>query len=331
VPDGGYPANPYCDMQPALDHAKFAGVTTGWTFVLMSSDSNEDHGAFTVSGGDVPIAYAVTHQYGSPLNKHTKFTALGPVITVDNKVTLYLVDFGVHVKPNAFADSHFGIDCVPGGTLWLDDTSVLYSKGPGIRAEDCAVHMRRSAIAFGRTEGIELLGGSLHMINSFIDENGSTDDLGGGAIHMSNGAVAEIVYSTLANNVNEPQMGGDIVDCDGPATVKIRNSVFARGANTGNASVVCPDADVMVTDSVVDGDFGTDNGNNKLAAEDILGALEPDIVTGAYRLVVPLTAEQFEDVPLWQSGDPHDDYERQPRLRSPPEVYDYAGADYYVP
>jgi hypothetical protein len=331
VPTGGYPDKPYCAMQPAIEHAQFDGLSSGWIFIIMGSDSEEEMPAFTIPNGDLPVSYAVKHTLGTLIDKHTRFSDLGPIVTVGDKVTLYLIDMGVHVLENAFDDIHRGIDCKPGGSIWLDDSRVLRSVGPGIKADHCEVHLRRSSIAFGRTEGIEMAGGSLHLVNSFMDENRSKPNLGGGALSMSDGAVAEIVYSTLANNKNVPlSQRGDTVDCNGPVTVKIRNSIFAREPGTGNQSIVCEGSEVVVSDSVVDGNFPADQGNHKLAAEDILDGLSPDGLTGAYLIMDPESALKFKNMAVWQEGDPFDDYNRQPRNAIDGEA-DYAGADYYVP
>jgi len=296
----------------------------------MASDSEEEHNEFVIPGGDTPFSYAIKHEPGTVLDRHTRFLDYGPVITVSDKVTLYLIDMGVDHRMDSFADSHRGIDCLSGGSIWLDDSRILRSVGPGIKAENCEIHMRRSSIAFGRTEGIDMTGGSLHMVNSFIDENGSKDGYGGGAIKMGPGSVADIVYSTIVNNANEKLTGrGDTVDCTGAVTLKIRNSVFARRPGTANPSIVCEGSEVTITNSVVDGEVEVDQGNNKLAAEDILDALLPDTLTGAYRIPDLDAAMNFVQA-VRQAGDPHDDYEYQIREALMNDM-DYAGADYYQP
>jgi len=330
VPTGGSQDMPYCDMQPAIDHAQYNGTTSGWIFIMMASDSEEEHNEFVIPGGDTPFSYAIKHEPGTVLDRHTRFLDYGPVITVSDKVTLYLIDMGVDHRMDSFADSHRGIDCLSGGSIWLDDSRILRSVGPGIKAENCEIHMRRSSIAFGRTEGIDMTGGSLHMVNSFIDENGSKDGYGGGAIKMGPGSVADIVYSTIVNNANEKLTGrGDTVDCTGAVTLKIRNSVFARRPGTANPSIVCEGSEVTITNSVVDGEVEVDQGNNKLAAEDILDALLPDTLTGAYRIPDLDAAMNFVQA-VRQAGDPHDDYEYQIREALMNDM-DYAGADYYQP
>jgi hypothetical protein len=330
APTGGSKDMPYCDMQPAIEHAQYNGTSSGWIFVMMASDSEDEHNEFVIPSGDTAFSYAIKHEPGTVLDRHTRFLDYGPVITVSEKVTLYLIDMGVDHRMDSFADSHRGIDCLSGGSIWLDDSRVLRSVGPGIKAENCEIHMRRSSIAFGRTEGIDMTGGSLHMLNSFIDENGSKADFGGGAIKLGPGSVADIVYSTLVNNSNEWLTSrGDTVDCTGAVTLKIRNSVFARRPGTANPSIVCDDGEVMITDSVVDGDFEDGQGNNKLAAEDILMALSLDNLTGAYRIPDLESAMKFVQA-VRQEGDPHDDYEYQTR-KALMDGMDYAGADYYQP
>lgn len=331
VNTGGGPGNPYCDMNTAIASAQFGGYTSGWTFVVMQSDAPFDQGPFSFSAiGDTQLAYAMVHQNGSPTDKHTRYVGYGPIVTVNSGIRLYMLDFGIYVEQNAWADGQFAISCNEDAAIWLDDSRVLFSRGPGIRANGCEVHLRRSSIAFGKTEGVEMNSGSLHMLNSFITENGSNGEYGGGAIRMSGGATAEIVYSTLANNVNTQLSGeGDTVHCDGDIDLDIRNSIIAHGPNSGNNSVVCT-GQVSITDSVVDGDFGPGNGNHKLAAEDIIGALYHSSMDGTYRILEPLSSELFVDKAVWRYGDPRQDFERQDR-NAFDGMPDYAGADYYVP
>lgn len=330
VNTGGGPGNPYCDMATAIASAQIAGKTSGWTFVIMSSKANIDQSPFSMSGGgDTQLAYAMVHEPGTLFDTHTTFLGFGPVVTVNSGVRLYMVDFTVRVENMAWVDGHFGISCNEDAEIWLDDSRVLYSRGPGIRANGCDIHLRRSSIAFGRSEGIEINGGSLQMLNSFIDENGSNEEFGGGGIRMSGGAVAEVVYSTLANNVNTMLTGeGDTVHCDGPVTLDIRNSIFAHGPNTGNNSIVCAEGQISVSNSVVDGDFGNEGNNHKLAAETILMSLFPSSNDGTYRIPNIMAAEEFRDRAVWRYGDPRQDFERQDR-NAFDGMADFAGADYF--
>lgn len=327
VPQGGSKSLPYCNMQPAIDHAQFNSASSGWIFTLMIADSNEEHSGFVVPAVDTPVSYAIKHEPGTPIDLHTRFVDYGPVITVNNRVTLYLIDMGVEQHEDSFADEHRGIDCTSGGSLWLDSSRVLRSVGPGIRAEGCDVHLRRSSIAFGRTEGIEMVGGSLQMENSFISRNSWRQGFGGGALFLSGGAAAKLVYTSLIDNANEKPNRGDNLFCDGPVSAEIRNSILGRSLNTTNPSVVCDGSQIKVQTSIVDGEFAADQGNQKWAPEDILKFVTLDTVTGAFRLKDPgMAAKVVKAVRL--AGDPIDDFERQ--LRTPVEEdRDHAGADFF--
>lgn len=324
--NGGNMAKPYCDVDTAIAAAQLNGFSSGWTFKLLASDSPATHGAVVFEGGDVEVSYAFVHEPGGQLENHTRFVGFGPLVVVPNKVNIYLVDFTVQVdKP--FADFHIGVDCQPGGRLWLDDSRVLYARGPGIKGNDCAVHLRRSVVAFGKTEGVDISGGTLRLENSFITRNSWIQGANGGGIRLRNGAALDVNYSTLVENSNQPDaMLGDTITCDGPAAVKVRNSILGRLPGTNNPSVVCPEADMTVINSVVDGEFGQDTGNKKVAPEDIMMKLSVNALTGTAKIPNPEDALTFAGVAVWEMGDPHDDCDREPRpgvVSSP----DFAGAD----
>jgi hypothetical protein len=329
---GGTMVKPYCDLETAIASAQLNGFSSGWTFHVLPSDDTADHGPVLVPGADIPVSYAFVHSPGGPFDKHTRLFGDGPMITVPTNVTLYVVDFSILLSNDAFLDSAVGVDCQYLSSVWLDDSRVLYALGVGVRGSDCQVHLRRTTVSFGYTEGVDLKGGSLHMVNSFITENSYTSKLGGGALRLRSGVTGpptvEINYSTLVNNANEPLKGaGDTINCEGPATVDIRNSILGRKPGTGNAGVVCPEGTVTVSHSIVDGDFDQ-GGNTKLAAEDIVKYLKSVPLTGAYR-VVPMYSAIFEEVAQWELGDPHLDYDREPRSATPGGP-DFAGADVYV-
>jgi hypothetical protein len=333
---GGTMAMPYCDIETAISSVIKGGYSSGYTFYVMPSDDTADHGPVFIPGGaDVPVSYAFVHAPGGPFDPHTRFFGDGPMITVPGNVSLYVVNFSIILSNDAFLDSAVGVDCQAQGSVWLDDTRVLYARGVGVRGTDCQVHLRRSSVAFGYSEGADIKGGSLNMTNSFITENTYTNKYGGGAVRLRTGATGapkvDIVYSTLVNNANEPLKNlGDTINCEGPATVNVRNSVLGRKPGTGNAGVVCPDGVVSVSRSIVDGDFD-EGGNTKLAAEDISTKYLKSVpLTGAYK-IVEAYAQVFAMVAQWQLGDVHFDYDLEPRNASPGGP-DYAGADvFHVP
>jgi len=329
---GGTMVKPYCDIETAITGVKLGGAGTGYTFYLLPSDDPTDHGPVLIPGEgiDAPVSYAFVHAPGDPFSPHTRFFGDGPMITVPTNVTLYVVNFSILLSNDAFLDSAVGIDCQKLASVWLDDTRVLYARGVGVRGTDCQVHLRRTSVAFGYSEGVDIKGGSLHATNSFITENTYTNKYGGGALRLRTGETgaptANIIYSTLVNNANEPLKSlGDTIHCEGPATVNVRNSILGRKPGTGNASVVCPEATVTVSNSVVDGDF---DGNVKLAAEDISNKYLKSVpLTGAYK-VVEAWAHIFATVAQWQLGDVHFDYDREPRNATPGGP-DFAGADVF--
>lgn len=332
---GGTMVKPYCDIETAITGVNLGGYSSGYTFYVMPSDDPSDHREVVIPGGaDTPVSYAFVHAPGGPFDPHTRFLAEGPMITVPTNVTLYVVNFSILLSNDAFLDSAVGVDCQPLASVWLDDSRVFYARGVGVRGEDCQIHLRRTSVSFGFSEGVELTGGSLNMTNSFITENSYKATKGGGALRLRPGITGDpkvnITYSTLVNNANEPLLKlGDTINCEGKPTVTVRNSILGRKPGTGNASVVCPEGSVSISRSVVDGDFDQ-GGNKKLAAEDILKHLKSNSISGAYRIPSPASATVFADVAQWQLGDVHFDYELQPR-NATPGAPDYAGADVYNP
>ena len=333
---GGNMMKPYCDIETAIlsVSSQQIGFNSGYTFYVMPSDDPTDHGPVAIpAGADKPVSYAFVHAPGGPFDPHTRFFGDGPMITVPTNVNLYVVNFSILLSNDAFLDSAVGVDCQYLASVWLDDTRVLNARGVGVRGNDCQVHLRRSSVAFGYSEGVDIAGGSLHMVNSYITENSYTSKFGGGGLHLSQGVTGpptvDIVYSTLVNNANEPlKDAGDTINCEGPATVTIRNSVLGRKPGTGNVSVVCPEGTVDVSRSMVDGPF--ENGDNeKHAAEDILKFLKAVPLTGAYKIVEEW-APKLAMVAEWQPGDVHFDYDREPR-NAMPDGLDYCGADVWSP
>jgi hypothetical protein len=177
-----------------------------------------------------------------------------------------------------------------------------------------------------------MTGGSLHAVNSFIAGNINIVGKNGGGLHLRDGADVDIVYSTIADNSNEPSQVpgqfGDSIHCDNAATIKIRNSIIFRKPANNNFSVVCPEGQVDIDWSVVDSEFNGNN-NTKFAAEDLLEALMPEGLTGSYRVASQMAGEQFfATAARWQPGDPQGDVDREAR-NAVPDGEDYAGADVF--
>lgn len=327
--NGGGLNNPYCDFEVATIAAQLGGFNDDFTFISLANDEalGKGQSAVNISSGPGKPSYAFVHELGDTFNKHAQFVGIGPMITVPKDVTLYINNFGVVIE-GGVGDSSLGIACND-GSVWIDDSRVIQGRGPNIRSANCDLHLRRTAVAFGSTEGIEMNGGSLHAVSSFISSNTSKPGLGGGGLRLSGGATIDVLYSTIADNSNEASKGlGDSIQCDDPATIKMRNSILARRPTGGNASIVCPGSNLNITWSAVDSNLGLGEGNNnnKLAAESMLMGLVLDNNTGVFRVLKGDRSMYFSGTAQWKTGDPHFDFEGHPRNTvdgSP----DYAGGD----
>ncbi len=322
---------PYCDFQTALDTAKASGFSTGWTFYVLPSDTTFSTSPITITPSDIKISYAFVHEPGLKGASQSRLTGFGPVIVVPANVTLYLDDFAVLVdKP--LGDSSTGIECLPGGRVWLSDSRVQYARGPNILGYQCEVVLERSSVVDGETEGIDLTGGKLTLLNSFVGKNGFNPSGGGGLVlrydnDNGTGPTVDIAYSTIVNNAQPPgDTSSDTILCESEANITIRNSILARQAGP-NHSVHCPDASLTVSGTVADQEFPGDN--EVRAAEDIVNALHYTPSDGTFRFLTPASAEPFRLQGTWKLGDPHFDFEWHPRsgMHDSPEM---AGADVFV-
>lgn len=322
---GGSKDFPYCDFELATAAAQLNGFNADYTFIALGNEAALGKGqtAVNIAGGDGKVSYAFLHELGNAYEKHTQFVGIGPMISVPMNVTLYINNFGVVVE-NGQGDSSVGVSC-SNGSVWLDDSRVTGARGPNIRSNECDIHLRRTSVAFGSTEGVDMVGGALHAVNSFISSNMSKPNLGGGGVHLHSGATLDALYTTIADNASEPNKGlGDSIHCDGPASIKLRNSIVVRRPVGANQSIICPEGDFNITFSTLDYDVDITKGHDTLkkAAEDMLMALDIDNSTGVFRVNAPT---EFFKTAMWVTGDPHFDYESD--LRKTDGTADYAGAD----
>lgn len=330
VGQGGTKVNPYCHFDFALAHAQKDGPSSGWVFKFMQTDWMQYyHPNMTVLGFNSPVTYAVIHEPGSPENgdRHTRFLDGTDIVTVGSNVTLYINNFGMEAL-NPGSDKNYGILCLQGGRVFLDDSYVRGARGPGIRSVGCEVHMRRSKVTQGWTEGIDIVDSELHLVNSHITNNSFHVGFNGGGIAANNTTI-DIVYSTIIGNNNELMAGGDSINCrDDLVTGAIRNSVIGRKSMGNNPSILCNPANLTVTNSVLDSDeFKA--GNYKTDGETILSWFNVSLDNGA-GVVTKIGAPLLQDKAVWQKGDPWADYDGDPRPGKVGQL-DYAGADVYVP
>ena len=310
---GGYLTLPYCELGVAV--AASQTPHSAYTlYVLANNAASDDHGSLFIEPPQFPVSYAIVHEPGTLLDSHTRLRGPGPLLVVPDKVTVYLKDFGIKIFGGVPSDADIGVYCQEGGSVWLEDSRVLGARGAGIRSENCDIHLNRSAVALGATEGIDMTGGSLFAVNSFISENSNKMLYGGGGLRLDGGATADLLFTTIANNSNVAgSMRGDSIQCDGPASVKVRNSLLARKPTGNNPSVNCTLGTLNVSYTLHDGNLDGVT-NAKLAAETIIDALSLDDLTGAFRVLsVRVQGEVFNKIAVWKTGDPHFDYDGTPR------------------
>lgn len=334
VPIGGSTEKPYCLASLAIEHAQQSG-STAWVIKFMETDFQVFyHPNVQIPSINEPQTFAFVHEPGDIGDRHTRFVSSTLGLNLGSEVTLYLDGFKVEIETPP-SDQSVGVLCQADAVLYMTDSYITGARGPGIRGLGCDIHMVRSTVYDGWSEGVDVSDGKLRMVNSFITENLYVSGKGGGGITASNSAL-DIVFSTIANNNYEATLGGDSIHCKGGVVGEVRNSVIARKSMGNNPSVSCPtDANnLKIFTSVVDGGEDLDGDgdpanqtgdNKKLAGEDILKFFVTDKNTGAYK-VEPAAVESLNKTAVWKTGDPRADYEGQPRHAKPGE-FDVAGGD----
>jgi hypothetical protein len=208
-----------------------------------------------------------------------------------------------------------GIVCAE-GTLWLDRSRLNSREEVGIDGNGCSLHVRRSLIARNSLGGIKQTnGGSVHVENSFIVNNGGfLSDVGG--LSMIGANQVSVIYSTIAGN--EAKVGlGSSLHCVTLQSASTVNSVLL--AKPGASSISCSDMDIEY--SLLDSDKYAQSTNTVVQALDPAWFVNP--ASNDYH-VTPTAP--FKMVALWLSGQPKVDYDGdlRPTVDSSP---DYAGAD----
>lgn len=332
VPTGGSETNPYCFAESAIQHAQWEGLSSGWTFKFMKTNWDQFyHPVIVIPGDGTDVRYAFIHEPAAYIgDRHMSIRDIA-FFNAGIGITAYIDNFYMEAMdpPSDLP----GVICQQGGRLFLDDSYVRGARGPGVKSIGCEVWVRNTTVTKGWTEGIDVVDGKLHLINSYVTENSFYKDKRGGGIAATNSAL-DIVYSSILNNNNELGLGGDSIDCrDGQVVGVIRNSVIGRKSMGTNASIKCDPINISVVDSVHDSDeFKGDN--LKLAGETILGWFEGDLQTGAYKIIpptpnIPGGYEKLKNAGIWRKGDPRVDYDGDPRHTKDGEP-DFAGADVLI-
>lgn len=207
-----------------------------------------------------------------------------------------------------------GIFC-NGGSMLIDRTQIVDRKGIGIEGLDCALTLRQSRIYLNLGGGIKLTGGSVKLENSFVVSNGGSFSAVSGIV-LANAATLTALYTTIADNDGKNGVE-DSLDCTNPGAVTLRNSiVFGQSDLT---SVACDMA--TATNSVVDAMALMGAGTTVIKALDPAWFVMPE--SGNFQIKA---GAPFEDVAIWEAGDPAADYDGDPRPANDGDP-DYAGAD----
>ncbi len=318
---GGSLEMPYCGRAAAIGHAEENGGLDGSTFKI-------------IPGGPLPqIALSLVNLQGATViaivadsNPSTaaEFASSFPVLELGGDVTLYLNNLDI-VSNTAISDWPI-ILCDSGAKIDISNSRLRGGLGPGIRADKCDIKLRNSSVTQNKSEGLELAGGSLWMRNTFITDNGSHPQWGGGGLSL-NKVDIDIVYSTIVNN-KAPPNGVDSIACSfAQGAHLVRNSIIAHNPDNPNPSVAC--IGLTIHNSLVDGGEGSGEGNMKRAAEDILNLLKAETMTGVYRIVDADAADMMDGVAMWTEDDPRSDFEGDKRSLEAGAV-DSPGADLFV-
>ncbi|MEZ4384770.1 MAG: hypothetical protein R3A79_25800 [Nannocystaceae bacterium] len=212
-----------------------------------------------------------------------------------------------------------GVFC-SGGKLWADDSWVVDRGDVGVDAmSGCALWLRRAKIEGNEQGGIRIVGGELHLENTFIVNNGWDGSLVGG-VSTSAATQVDVLYTSLIRNyVNDLQSAASM-KCSDDTSGTVRNSILLGGQNI--ASIEC--AGIEVEYSAVDKDkLVPDGSNNTLVSSYDFGWFvnPPSDFHLKSGVLTP-----FKDVGLWSTGDPSIDHDGD--LRPTEDTApDFVGAD----
>lgn len=215
-------------------------------------------------------------------------------------------------------DADTTVRCNTGGKVWVRDTDITGApNGLGIKSQSgCEVTLERTIVALNDGGGIEADDTDLRMLSSAVMSNGE-DDMPTYGIHLTDSNLTASHVTLLQGKGNT---GGRNLECEGNATMAIRNSIVMR-EDGDSISVGCV-GDLELVNSVVD-----DSG-----VADMFDTVEFQAYQPSY-FVSPSLANPhlqpgtpFNDVAVWQSGDPQLDLDGEP-FDAVPGGENFAGCD----
>ena len=197
--------------------------------------------------------------------------------------------------------------------LWLDRCEISDNQGLGLALTATVAELRRSVITNNGQRGVDVAGGALRLLNTFVTFNGKVEK--GGGIVAHDLATVDVLYSTLIANEAAAGFAANLrCDEDQGWKVDVRNSVIVAKAGD---SLDCP---ATISTSALDRDPAGD-GNLSISFDALLGFFT---VKGGVYAAKAGTA--LATVARWAHGDPTTDYEGDPRPGRD-GASDYAGAD----
>ncbi|MEM7153934.1 MAG: right-handed parallel beta-helix repeat-containing protein [Myxococcota bacterium] len=216
---------------------------------------------------------------------------------------------GVTIAGNTNAG---GIAC-SGTSVWLDDSEVRNNDSVGLTVSGgCAAHLRRSVVSNNDSGGVEATGTTtvVSLETSVIASNGNgTSSFGGVDL---DGAEFRAVYTTIAGN--DSTDAAMSIRCQGSSSGDVRNSIVV-GRDPDSVGE-CPE--LVLANSGTDG--GDEPSNTVVGAFDISWFEDPAM--GNFRLS-DLGRDVFENIAMWQDGDPPTDIDGDPISMEAPSFPGY--------
>lgn len=297
----GSESKPYCEIQDAVATVGKNDPTVVW--VIPSG----------VYADKVSVESSRIIAIRSSTAADVRLETDGTDALLVNQGSITLLD---HVKLG-YPSEDRGIVC-SGGSLWADDSSVVNRLDLGIDGmSGCDLVLRRSSVINNTGGGIQLSGGSLRLVNSFVVANGGGfSEIGG--IGTSQGATLDLLYSSVISNQATDQLKLSM-GCSNDTSGVVRNSILL-GTTGGGASFECGGLEYEYNAL----DNGKIGGTNTYIESGLDPAWFVKPQTGDFHLKPGNV--QFKDVALWINGDPSGDVDGDAR----PTVDgtgDYAGAD----
>lgn len=199
---------------------------------------------------------------------------------------------------------------------------VLNDGGNGIDGTNSQVRVEATQIYLHDQSGILMQGSDLQLINTKVAANGGFNDPTS-ALFLED-TTFSILYSTVTNNFGGGGQGGPVeatLECRGDSDGVIRNSIMLAPEPNQIDNAQCPTLEVI--NSAVD-TADLDGSGSMVVPYDgdyFVNDFGPD-----FHLDPAFMNSPFEDLAVWEAGDPGRDYDGDPRPMAD-GTPDWAGFD----